>query len=125
MTKIKLPSLTPEQDAEFDRQVKVWQTKLNLQDWRIERASRPAVAAMATVKVNYGARLASYRTGPGWPTATKQDIEATVVHELLHVLLAELTHLTASEASADVLESAEHRVVNTLEKLLMKTTGAR
>lgn len=117
----KLPSLTPEQDAEFDRLVKVWQKKLNLQDWRLERGIRPAVNAMASVKVNYGARLATYRTGPGWPTATTADIEATVVHELTHVMLAELLHLTAASAAADVLESAEHRVVNTLEKLLMGT----
>ena len=115
----KLPSLTPEQDAEFDRLVKVWQVKLNLQDWRLERGTRPAVNAMANVKVNYGARLATYKTGPGWPTATTADIEATVVHELLHVALYELTYLTAQEAGGDVLESAEHRVVNTLEKLLM------
>ena len=75
---------------------------------------------MASVKPNYGARLATYRTGPGWPTATKADIEATVVHELLHVVLFELLHLTAASAAADVLESVEHRVVNTLEKLLMR-----
>lgn len=117
--KAKLPSLTTEQDAEFDRLVKVWQAKLNLMDWRIERGPRPALNAMASVKVNYGARLATYRTGPGWPTATTADIEATAVHELLHVALYELTHLTAASAAADVLESSEHRIVNTLEKLLM------
>lgn len=111
----KMPSLTPEQDAEFDRLVKVWQAKLNLQDWRLERGMRPAVGAMASVKSNYGARLATYRTGAGWATATTADIEATVVHELLHVALFELLHLTASNAAADVLESAEHRVVNTIE----------
>jgi len=118
--KSKLPSLTTEQDAEFDSLVKVWQEKLNLMDWRIERGMRPAVGAMASVKVNYGARLITYRTGAGWPTATTADIEATVVHELIHVMLCELTHLTAASAAADVLESAEHRIVNTLEKLLMR-----
>lgn len=118
--KAKLPSLTPEQDAEFDRLVKVWQSKLNLQDWRIERGMRPAVGAMASVKPNYPARLATYRTGPGWQNFTPEELEATVVHELLHIALFELTYLTAQEAGADVLESAEHRVVNTLEKLLMK-----
>ena len=117
--KAKLPSLDAEQNAEFDRLIKVWQQKLNLQDWRIERGMRPAVGAMASVKHNYGARLATYRTGAGWPTATTIDIEATVIHELLHVMLAELLHLTTAQAAADVLESAEHRVVNTLEKLLM------
>jgi len=118
--KTKLPSLDTEQNAEFDRLIKVWQYKLNLQDWRIERGMRPAVGAMASVKHNYGARLATYRTGAGWPTATTSDIEATVIHELLHVMLAELLHLTTAQAAADVLESAEHRVVNTLEKLLMR-----
>jgi len=116
----KYPFLTPEQDAEFDHFVAVWQAKLNLQDWRIERGPSRAKGAMASVDCNYGARLATYCTG-GWPTpVTSASIEATVAHELLHVLLKEVLHLTAAEAGEDVLESAEHRVINTLEKLLMR-----
>lgn len=115
-------ALTPEQDAEFDRLVGVWQRRLNLMDWRIERAPGRAPGALASVSPNFGARLAAYRTGLGWTNASPSAIEAIVVHELLHVALAELLHMTAAKADADVLESAEHRVINTMVKLLTGDT---
>lgn len=112
--------LSPEQDAEFDRLVLVWQVKLNLLDWRIERGPSRAKGAMACVSAEFGPRLATYRTGPWSGPMTSAAIEATVVHELLHVLLCELTYLTAANAAVEVLESVEHRVVNSLEKILLR-----
>jgi len=122
MPKTKLPLLTPEQDAEFDRLVAVWQRRLNLLDWRIERAAGRARGNMAQVVLDIPARLASYKTGPWSGPATTAAIEATVVHELLHVALRELTYAIENRLDADLVESAEHRVVNTFEKLL---TGGR
>jgi hypothetical protein len=119
----KLPFLTPEQDEEFDRFVIVWQARLNLMDWRLERAPGRCKGAMASVSLDYPARLACYKTG-GWsgPT-TSEAIEATVIHELIHVMLRELTYAVATNASAEVQESAEHRIVNCLEKILMKASS--
>jgi hypothetical protein len=116
----KLPFLTPEQDAEFDRLVRVWQERLNLTDWRIERGVGRCNGSMAKVKLYYPDRLAAYKTGNWSGPTTSEAIEATVVHELLHVLLFELTYSVASDASSQVQYSVEHRVVNTLEKLLMR-----
>jgi len=116
-----MPQLTPEQDAEFDRYVQIWQVKLNLQDWRIERVPGHRKDAMARVVTDMPARLATYQTGTWSGPTTSAAIEATVVHELLHVSLRELTYLTAAEAAPDILESAEHRVINTLEKLLTRS----
>lgn len=120
----KLPLLTADQDAEFDRLVLVWQARLNLQDWRIERGAGRAKGAMARVTTDYPARLATYQTGFWSGPTTSVAIEATVVHELMHVALRELTYLTSAEVAAAVLESAEHRVINTLEKLLVRANGA-
>ena len=115
--------LTAEQDAEFDAHMRKWQEILNLNDWRVERNPKSAgTGAMAQVNVKLGARLAVYQTG-NWGTTpvTPASLEETAVHELLHVLLAELLHLTKYNTDDTTLESAEHAVVNRLEKLLMRT----
>jgi hypothetical protein len=112
--------LTDEENKHFDACIAEWQICLNLSDWRVERGSGIAKGAMASVVTNYGARLASYRTGDwkGDPV-TPDTIKATALHEMLHVLLAEVLCLKSSAgAEPELLESAEHRVVNTLEKLL-------
>ncbi len=112
--------LTDEQNSAFDACMLAWQSKLNLMDWRVERGPGFAKGAMASVVTNYGARLATYRTGDwGSDPITPQSISATALHEMLHVLLAEMICLKSSaSAEPELLESAEHRVVNTLEKLL-------
>ncbi len=115
--------LTDEQNKQFDQAVQHWQQKLNLADWRIARGDGNAKGAMASVSFNCQARLATYRTGD-WGNDPMDDytIRATALHEVLHVLLAELLWLKANQPEAEpLLESAEHRVVNTLEKLLMES----
>ena len=100
------------EDAElFAQSVRKWQQVLNLSDWRIEKGLKPAKQAMASVEFNENARLATYRLG---------DFGAAL-HELLHVLLHDLT-TTAQDpkSSQDEIDAQEHRVVNLLEKLLFK-----
>ncbi len=117
--------LTPAQDAEFDAQVQKWQAILGLNDWRIERgAKRGSKDAMAQVNVKIGARLAVYKTGNwGEQVPDPESIEATALHELLHVFLADFAHAVKTSDNDLTLESVEHAVVNRLEKLLLK--GAR
>lgn len=104
------------QSAEFDGYVKKWQRILNLQDWRIERSSG-AAKAMAEVLIEYPDRLATYKLGSfGSAQITPQTLEGTALHEVLHVLMADLVK---GKLKGDALVSAEHRIVNTLEKLLM------
>ena len=109
--------LTDEQNKEFDAAILEWQKTLNLMDWRVERGSGLAKGAMASVVTNYDARLACYRTGNWGEPPTSESIRATALHEMLHVLLCDL--LTIAGKADGLAESAEHRVVNTLEKLLL------
>jgi hypothetical protein len=110
--------LTPEQDALFDERMRYWQNRLGLNDWRVERGSRKT-SNMAQVKRYPVDRLAVYATGPFRNVpATPESIDSTARHEMLHVLLAELVHVVAQTEDGDLQMAAEHRVVNTLEKLL-------
>lgn len=109
--------LTPEDCEKFDAYVQKWQQALNLSDWRIERSPRRAKKNMAEVSFDDGARLATYRIGVSFGAApvTAFNLEQTALHEVLHVFLHEV--LAADQQS---LEGAEHRVINVLEKLLLK-----
>lgn len=112
--------LTEDQCAEFDGYILAWRERLGLTDWRVER-SRKRTANMAEVTIHHKDRLASYRIGAfGGTPITSETIEATALHELLHVLLCELTNQVDYGLTGPALESAEHRVVNTLERLLME-----
>ena len=112
--------LTPEQDAEFDAAMRHWQKELSLMDWRVERGRRTPVPYMAQVKINFGARMACYRTGDwGSVEPNSASISETALHEMLHVLLAEFKRAVEQGNDAEAIESAEHRVVTTIEKKLL------
>lgn len=112
--------LTPEQEAEFDEAMEFWQEELSLADWRIERGRRDPVPDMAQVKISYGARMAVYRTGNwGAAEATPESIFATALHEALHILLAEFKRAVEQGSDQEAIESAEHRIVTTIEKKLI------
>jgi hypothetical protein len=106
--------LSPADCDAFDGYVAKWQRLLNLSDWRIERAQKRSKRNMAEVTFDDEARLASYRIGVSFfsEEVTPDSLERTALHELLHILLHDL--------SVDWTESNEHRVVNLLEKLLME-----
>ena len=114
-----------EQAKQFDGSVKHWQQVLNLQDWRMERGSRPARGAMACVECDTAARLAIYRLGDfGVEAITPASLSNTALHETLHVFLFELISVAQDhKATPEQLESAEHRVINVLERVLGTTHG--
>ena len=102
--------------------VKKWQAKLSLGDWRIEQGIKPAKHAMASVEFNPAARLCTYRLGDfGAEQITEKSLEATVIHELLHVLLFDLIQTATNKHTDEELEAAEHRVINVLEQILKAT----
>jgi hypothetical protein len=116
------------EDAQYFAQcVKKWQDILSLGDWRIEKGLKPAKQAMASVEFNEGARLATYRLGDfGAEKITPQSLDSTALHELLHVLLHDL--MTAAQdpkSSQDEIDKQEHRVINLLERLLLKDSDGR
>lgn len=106
----------------FDSYMAQWQTELSLGDWRIERGHKPAKDAMASVEFNDPARLAVYRLGDwkGDPI-TDDALNATALHEALHILLHDLVTLAQdTRATPDQIEAAEHRVINVLERVLTR-----
>ena len=118
-----MPNIPNQQDAElFAKSVKKWQQVLSLGDWRIEKGSKPAKQAMASVEFNESARLAVYRLGDfGAEKITPESLDKTALHELLHIFLHDLMMVATDPKSSDEdIEMQEHRVINLLENLLSK-----
>ena len=113
---------TPQDAIHFAESVRKWQQVLSLGDWRIEKGSKPAKAAMASVEFTPNARLAVYRLGDfGAEKITPESIDKTALHELLHIFLHDLMVVSQDpKSSQDEIEMQEHRVINLLEKLLSK-----
>tara|TARA_R110000822_G_scaffold44769_5_gene120047 strand:+ start:196 stop:570 length:375 start_codon:yes stop_codon:yes gene_type:complete len=118
---------TPEHAELFAQSVRKWQQVLSLGDWRIERGSKPAKEAMASVEFNQTARLATYRLGDfGAEKITPDSLDRTALHELLHIFLHDLLCVATDPKSSDEeIEMQEHRVINLLENLLSKDSNGK
>ena len=118
---------TPEDAQLFAQSVRKWQQILSLGDWRIEKGSKPAKEAMASVEFNQTARLATYRLGDfGAEKITPDSLDRTALHELLHIVLHDLMCVATDPKSSDEeIEMQEHRVINLLEKLLSKDSNGQ
>lgn len=105
----------------FGKLMHEWQEKLNLKDWRIAKL-RGNADAMCEVHITYEDRLAAWRLGD-WAdeSHSPHELSTTACHEMLHVLLAELSTLATSQvrATTEQVDAAEHRIVNTLTNLLV------
>lgn len=104
--------------------VQQWQEKLNLLDWRIERSSKSAGKSnMAEInKISLPDRLATYRIGAdfGARPVTAQSLEEIACHEVGHVFVHEFKEICRDPASTeDAIMAAEHRLINTLVRLLV------
>lgn len=118
---------TPEDAQLFAQSVRKWQQILSLGDWRIEKGSKPAKEAMASVEFNQTARLATYRLGDfGAEKITPESLDKTALHELLHIFLHDLMCVATDPKSSDEeIEMQEHRVINLLEQLLSKDSNGQ
>ena len=118
---------TPEHAELFAQSVRKWQQVLSLGDWRIEKGSKPAKEAMASVEFNQTARLATYRLGDfGAEKITPESLDKTALHELLHIFLHDLLCTATDVKSSDEeIEMQEHRVINLLENLLSKDSNGQ
>ena len=116
---------TPEHAQLFAQSVKKWQQVLSLGDWRIEKGSKPAKQAMASVEFTPNARLAVYRIGDfGAEKITPESLDRTALHELLHIFLHDLMVVSQDpKSSQDEIEMQEHRVINLLENLLFRNSN--
>ena len=115
-----MKQITPEQIAQFDGYIVKWQGLLNLNDWRLIRSPKLAKGSCAEVSASAVDRTAVYRIGNhfGLEEMTDQTLEGTAIHELLHVLLTEYRDMCLLKQSEDAIMGAEHRIVQTLERLL-------
>ena len=123
-----MANIPTQQDAElFAQSVKKWQQVLSLGDWRIEKGSKPAKEAMASVEFNQTARLATYRLGDfGAEKITPDSLDRTALHELLHIFLYDLLCVATDPKSSDEeIEMQEHRIINLLEHLLSKDSNGQ
>ena len=123
-----MANIPTQDDAQiFAESVKKWQQVLSLGDWRIEKGSKPAKQAMASVEFNENARLATYRLGDfGAEKITPESLDKTALHELLHIFLHDLMMVATDPKSSDEdIEMQEHRVINLLENLLTKDSNGR
>ena len=123
-----MANIPTQQDAElFAQSVKKWQQVLSLGDWRIEKGSKPAKEAMASVEFNQTARLATYRLGDfGAERISPESLDRTALHELLHIFLYDLLCVATDPKSSDEeIEMQEHRVINLLENLLSKDSNGQ
>jgi len=116
---------TPEDAKLFALSVRKWQQVLSLGDWRIEKGSKPAKQAMASVEFTPNARLAVYRIGDfGAEKITPESLDRTALHELLHIFLHDLMVVSQDpKSSQDEIEMQEHRVINLLENLLFRNSN--
>jgi hypothetical protein len=123
----ELPNqVTPDDRERLAEFVKKWQWRLGLMDWRINVSPVPSKrAVMAEVyKQDFEQRSATIRMGVSFGEVTEvndANIESLAVHELLHIFLAEFKTLAMDGESntADTVSSAEHRLINILEVLLL------
>lgn len=128
----KKPPQNPVSDEDveqFDEFVAKWRTLLNLRDWRIVRKSKRNPRYMAEMlTISHEHKLATYNIGVDFGEAkvTKQSLEATACHELLHLLLAPLiaSVVAEGEENTNTLEY-EHAVIVILTELLMNSYGEK
>jgi hypothetical protein len=114
--------VTEEHRDQFAAAVEYWRDQLGLQDWRIVvselRSSRNVMAEV--YKFDLGQRSATIRVGKDWGhnPVTERAISDTALHECLHVFLFEVLAFAQANASDEDTDSAEHRVINVLERVL-------
>lgn len=116
--------VSEEAAAKFAAYVATWREVLSLGDWRIavseKRSTRKVMAEV--VKFDLEQRSATIRLGRdfGAVPVNEETLKETALHEVLHVFLFEVISTAMEEGEdSDRLGSAEHRVINVLEKLLV------
>jgi hypothetical protein len=126
--KSKVHVVPPPAREAFKLYVKAWQEKLGLMDWRVHISEKHASkTTMAEVHdCDHEARLATIRLGRdfGGTPVDEQSIEATALHELLHILMHEFKTLCQADRQDETaINSAEHRIIHTFEHILTGSNG--
>lgn len=124
MAKAKPPAnpVTEEHAQQFAACVVFWADVLGLSDWRITVSEKrsPHIVMAEVYKFDLEQRSATIRLGRHWrhTEVTKRNISDTALHECLHIFLFEMLQFARTNANDDDISSAEHRVINVLERRL-------
>lgn len=113
--------VTEEHAQQFAAAVTFWADVLGLGDWRIVvSAVRSRRKVMAEVsKFDLEQRSATIRLGTDFGTSvTARNLSDTALHEVLHIFLHELIQFAREDSVEEDIGSAEHRVINVLERVL-------
>jgi hypothetical protein len=114
--------VTDEHAQQFSACVVFWSDVLGLSDWRITVSeTRSKHKVMAEVyKTDLGQRSATIRLGADFVNTevTERTLSDTALHECLHIFLYEWYSFIKADAPAEDIDSAEHRIINILERRL-------
>jgi hypothetical protein len=114
--------VTDEHAQQFSACVVFWADVLGLHDWRIAVSEKRSTrAVMAEVyKFDLEQRSATIRLGKdfGRQEVTQRALSDTALHECLHIFLYEVIAFAQADAADADIGSAEHRVINVLERVL-------
>lgn len=115
--------VTQEAADKFGNYVATWRELLSLGDWRVtvseKRATRKVMAEV--YRIDLEQRSTTIRLGKdfGPMAVTDVTLNELALHECLHIFLHELIAAAkVPDQNPDTLSSAEHRVINVLERLL-------
>jgi len=115
----------PQDRVRFEELMHQWQVYMNLMDWRFVLEEKPS-RYMAEVSQESEHRLVKWRLGKhfGSVPVTEASLEATAIHENLHVLLHTLVETACAHGESNEHTMAEeHRVIAVLERLLSQLAG--
>ena len=105
---------------QFQQRMNHWQQRLNMLDWRIESdPGKASKGAMADVMIDSGSKLAVYRVGRNWGNTepNMHNIDATALHESLHIFLRPLIEAAMSR-DEQLIGQIEHSLITVLEKVI-------
>jgi hypothetical protein len=120
--KVQPNPVTAVHTQQFDACVIFWAEVLGLSDWRITVSeTRSKRAVMAEVfKIDLEQRSATIRLGTnfGATPVTERSLSELALHECLHIFLHEFKEIVQANVTQDDILSAEHRLINILERRL-------
>ena len=123
MEKKALYPYTDEHIAKIEAYLEKWKTIFNLSDWRNSVRRGKGSKVMAEVGcIDYSSRTFRFVLGKdAGETVTDHLLEQLVVHELLHIMFHDVKALVLANENIfdEHVQSAEHRIVNVLERLLV------
>lgn len=101
----------------FQKEVRKWQKFFALLEWEFtfEHILKEGYRAMVATQLT--AMQANFMLSTSWEDMpiTVSLVKRAAFHEVIHVLLSEVSYLARQSANQYEVEQIEHRIINTLE----------